>query len=123
MARVTIEDCIDKDIEDKYELVILAAQRVSEINSGAKINVDSSDKPTVIALREIGSSSLNIDLLRQKVRNKFSNDNVSHEEEYNDLEELDDKSYADDTPYIEDFIEDTEVIEDSEHEEYPYEEE
>ena len=64
MARVTVEDCLDK-VESWFELVMLAAQRSREINSGAPITVErDGDKPTVIALREIAAETIKPDNLR-----------------------------------------------------------
>ena len=53
MARVTVEDCVDK-VPNRFELVMLAAHRAREIGSGAAITVDrDNDKDPVVALREI----------------------------------------------------------------------
>jgi DNA-directed RNA polymerase subunit omega len=53
MARVTVEDCIDK-VENRFELVLLASHRARLISSGAQISVDrDNDKNPVVALREI----------------------------------------------------------------------
>lgn len=58
MARVTVEDCIDK-VENRFELVLLAAHRARLISSGQPILVDRDrDKNPVVALREIAESSL-----------------------------------------------------------------
>jgi DNA-directed RNA polymerase subunit omega len=58
MARVTVEDCIDK-IENRFDLVLLAAHRARLISSGQPILVDRDrDKNPVVALREIAESSL-----------------------------------------------------------------
>ena len=53
MARVTVEDCIDK-IPNRYDLVLVAAQRAKDIEAGSPIQVNrDNDKNSVIALREI----------------------------------------------------------------------
>jgi DNA-directed RNA polymerase subunit omega len=58
MARVTVEDCIDK-IENRFDLVLLAAHRARLISSGQPIQVDRDrDKNPVVALREIADSAL-----------------------------------------------------------------
>jgi len=58
MARVTVEDCIDK-IENRFDLVLLAAHRARNISSGQPILVDRDrDKNPVVALREIAESAL-----------------------------------------------------------------
>lgn len=56
MARVTIEDCLE-NVENRFELVLLAARRARQISEGADPLVDvDNDKPTVIALREIADN-------------------------------------------------------------------
>ena len=54
MARITVEDCLDK-VENRFELVMVAAKRARQIATGGKEPLvhEESDKPTVIALREI----------------------------------------------------------------------
>ena len=53
MARVTVEDCIDK-VESPYELVLVAKERATQLNSGIEPTLDrDNDKNTVISLREI----------------------------------------------------------------------
>src|SRR5690606_35551414 len=58
MARVTVEDCIDK-VENRFELVLLASHRSRMISSGAPITVDrDNDKNPVVALREIAEATI-----------------------------------------------------------------
>jgi DNA-directed RNA polymerase subunit omega len=58
MARVTVEDCIDK-IDNRFELVLLASHRARQISQGAQITVDrDNDKNPVVALREIADEML-----------------------------------------------------------------
>jgi DNA-directed RNA polymerase subunit omega len=58
MARVTVEDCIDK-VENRFELVLLAGHRARQISQGAQIAVDrDNDKNPVVALREIADEML-----------------------------------------------------------------
>jgi DNA-directed RNA polymerase subunit omega len=58
MARVTVEDCIDK-ISNRFDLVLLAAQRAREISGGAELTVDRDrDKNPVVALREIADETV-----------------------------------------------------------------
>ncbi len=64
MARVTVEDCIEK-VPNRFELVMTASQRVRDINAGAAITVERDrDKNPVIALREIADTDMSIDDLR-----------------------------------------------------------
>jgi len=65
MARVTVEDCIDK-VENRFELVLLASHRARQISQGAPITVDrDKDKNPVVALREIADETLSPDDLKE----------------------------------------------------------
>ena len=58
MARVTVEDCLDK-VENRFELVLVAAKRARQIERGAEPTVPrENDKPTVIALRELAANNI-----------------------------------------------------------------
>ena len=60
MARVTVEDCIDK-VESPYELVLVAKERATQLNSGIEPTLDrDNDKHTVIALREIAEKNIKV---------------------------------------------------------------
>ena len=60
MARVTVEDCIDK-VESPYELVLVAKERATQLNSGIEPTLDrDNDKNTVIALREIAEENVKV---------------------------------------------------------------
>ena len=64
MARITVEDCLEK-IESQYDLVLLAKERTSQLNSGAEMLVEAdNDKNTVIALREIGDGKVTVEELK-----------------------------------------------------------
>ena len=65
MARVTVEDCVDK-VPNRFELVMLAAHRASEISEGASITVErDNDKNPVVALREIADETIAPDDMRE----------------------------------------------------------
>lgn len=58
MARVTVEDCVDK-VPNRFDLVLLAAQRAREISGGAEITLDRDrDKNPVVALREVAEQTI-----------------------------------------------------------------
>ena len=60
MARVTVEDCIDK-VDSPYELVLVAKERATQLNSGVEPTIDrDNDKNTVIALREIAEDNIKV---------------------------------------------------------------
>ena len=64
MARVTVEDCIDK-VESPYELVLVAKERTTQLNSGVEptVSIDN-DKNTVISLREIAKENVKVSDLK-----------------------------------------------------------
>ena len=65
MARVTVEDCIDK-VENRFDLVLLAAHRARQVSQGSQITVDrDNDKNPVVALREIADQTLSPGDLRE----------------------------------------------------------
>ena len=65
MARITVEDCLEK-VENQYDLVLLAKERTSQLNSGSEMLVEEdNDKRTVIALREIAEGKVDIDELKK----------------------------------------------------------
>ena len=67
MARVTVEDCIDK-VQNRFDLVLIAASRARQILAGAEITVpEDRDKNSVIALREIAEETVTADVLRDNV--------------------------------------------------------
>ena len=67
MARVTVEDCIDK-IPNRYDLVLIAAQRAKDIKAGSRIQVErDNDKNSVVALREISENRVSIEDLQKSL--------------------------------------------------------
>jgi DNA-directed RNA polymerase subunit omega len=71
MARVTVEDCVDK-VPNRFELVMLAAHRARALASGASLTVDrDNDKNPVVALREIAEETFSADDLREATIESF----------------------------------------------------
>jgi DNA-directed RNA polymerase subunit omega len=67
MARVTVEDCVEL-VPNRFELVMMAAQRARDIHAGQEIKVDrDNDKNPVVALREIADQELSLDDLRESL--------------------------------------------------------
>lgn len=67
MARVTVEDCIDK-IPNRFRLVLLAAHRARNISAGSSLTIDrDNDKNPVVALREIADETLDLDMLKDSL--------------------------------------------------------
>ena len=71
MARITVEDCIDK-VEGPYDLVLIAKERAVQLNSGKQPNIDpENDKNTVIALKEIAEKKVLAKDLKESAINKL----------------------------------------------------
>ena len=86
MARVTVEDCIDK-VDSPYELVLVAKERTTQLNSGIEPTIDrDNDKNTVIALREIAGEKIKVSDLEESAVYKLRKhveqvDDASQEDE------------------------------------------
>jgi DNA-directed RNA polymerase subunit omega len=87
MARVTVEDCV-LQVPNRFELVLLAAQRAREISSGAPLSIDrDDDKNPVIALREIADTTISLDHLKDSVvRGMQKHVEIDEPEESHELE-------------------------------------
>ena len=90
MARITVEDCIDK-FESRFELVLVASNRARKLYSGENPTVDKdNDKNTVIALREIADESIQISTLKDELVEEYQtvtssdDEELSLEKSYND---------------------------------------
>ena len=67
MARVTVEDCVDK-VPNRFDLVLMAAQRARAVAAGAELTIDrDNDKNPVVALREIADSTVLPEVLREAI--------------------------------------------------------
>ena len=81
MARITVEDCIDK-FESRFELVLVASNRARKLHSGESPTVEKdNDKPTVIALREIADETIAIENLKDKLIQEYQTVSPLDEEE------------------------------------------
>lgn len=87
MARVTIEDCLEK-IDNAYDIVSLASQRAKDILDGSEPKIDYSGKPTVIALKEIAEGLIDMSYFetrrKQKIEEQFS-EAIAEEEAIADI--------------------------------------
>ena len=101
MARVTVEDCIEK-IPNRFDLVLAAAQRARDISTGNPLTIDrDNDKNPVVALREIASETIDPDYLRdeivrglQKLSNPELIDDDQDEQDENEEDDLLEKQYS-----------------------------
>ena len=81
MARVTVEDCIDK-VDSPYELVLVAKERATQLNSGIEPTLDrDNDKNTVIALREIADETISAEVFKQDLVEEYQTVSPIDEEE------------------------------------------
>ena len=107
MARVTVEDCVLK-VPNRFELVLLAAQRAKDIGSGAQMKVEQDrDKNPVIALREIEEDKLDLSELENTLvtgMQKFVKDEGAASEEDENIKavkaELEESSYISDAEAV-----------------------
>ncbi len=91
MARITVEDCIDK-FESRFELVLVASNRARKLHAGETPTVEKdNDKNTVIALREIAGETVAIDSLKEKLIEEYQTVSIIDDEnaslDYSDTEE------------------------------------
>ena len=91
MARITVEDCLEK-IENQYDLVLLAKERTSQLNSGAEMLVEEdNDKRTIISLREIGDGKLDVNEVETSAIKRLRKEPDESEEQ----EEIEDETNDD----------------------------
>jgi len=81
MARTTVEDCLD-NVENRFELVLVASKRAREISMGADAMVElENDKPTVLALREIAEGLVDASILTKTSAREHAAESIVAEEE------------------------------------------
>ena len=96
MARITVEDCIDK-FPSRFELVLVASNRARKLYSGENPTVEiDNDKNTVIALREIAEETLTTEQLKNDLIEEYQTNTFSEDEEINEIEDNSDESEAED---------------------------
>ncbi|MDA9742732.1 DNA-directed RNA polymerase subunit omega [Pelagibacteraceae bacterium] len=87
MARITVEDCIDK-FPSRFELVLVASNRARKLHTGENPTVDiDNDKNTVIALREIAEETLKIEDLKNDLIEEYQTTVFTEDEDLNESEE------------------------------------
>ena len=80
MARVTVEDCVDK-VSNRFDLVLFAAQRARQISGGADLTIDRDrDKNPVVALREIAEETVSPPHLQESVISSLQRVQIDDEE-------------------------------------------
>jgi len=90
MARITVEDCIDK-FPSRFELVLIASNRARKLHSGETPTLDKdNDKNTVIALREIAQETLTIDQLKNDLIEEYQTTTFTEDEDIDENSQLND---------------------------------
>ena len=111
MARITVEDCIDK-FPSRFELVLVASNRARKLHSGENPTLEKdNDKNTVIALREIAEETLTKDQLQNDLIEEYQTTSFTEDEEINELEDKKDidEPNANQDETIQNLSEDNEV--------------
>jgi DNA-directed RNA polymerase subunit omega len=94
MARVTVEDCVDK-VPNRFDLILVAAQRARQISGGADLTIDRDrDKNPVVALREIAEVTVKPKDLQEAVVSNMQKVRVDEEDETEELGSLSDAAEA-----------------------------
>ena len=95
MARITVEDCIDK-FPSRFELVLVASNRARKLHSGENPTVEiDNDKNTVIALREIAEETLTKEKLKNDLIEEYQTNTFSEDEDLNEIEDNSDDKVND----------------------------
>ena len=94
MARITVEDCIDK-FPSRFELVLVASNRARKLHSGEDPTVEiDNDKNTVIPLREIAEESVTVENLKNDLIEEYQTTVFTEDEDLNELEDNSDEKEA-----------------------------
>jgi DNA-directed RNA polymerase subunit omega len=94
MARVTVEDCVDK-VSNRFDLILFSAQRARQISGGADLTIDRDrDKNPVVALREIAEETVKPKNLEESVVSGLQKVRIDEEEEADELASLSESAEA-----------------------------
>ena len=93
MARITVEDCIDK-FPSRFELVLVASNRARKLHSGEDPTVEiDNDKNTVIALREIAEETITVENLKNDLIEEYQTNTFNEDEDLNEIEDNSDENH------------------------------
>jgi len=96
MARITVEDCIDK-FPSRFELVLVASNRARKLHAGENPTVEiDNDKNTVIALREIAEETLTTNQLKNNLIEEYQTNTFSEDDEINEFVDNSNESQSED---------------------------
>ncbi len=108
MARITVEDCIDK-FPSRFELVLIASNRARKLHSGETPTVEKdNDKNTVIALREIAEQTLTVDKLKNDLIEEYQTAVISVDDEIQENSDINENIEIENNSLNQNIIENTE---------------
>ena len=94
MARITVEDCIDK-FPSRFELVLVASNRARKLHSGENPSVEiDNDKNTVIALREIAEETITVEHLKNDLIEEYQTNTFTDDEDLDEIEDSSDENQS-----------------------------
>ena len=121
MARITVEDCIDK-FPSRFELVLVASNRARKLYTGESPTVEiDNDKNTVIALREIAEETITREKLKNDLIQEYRSNTFSEDEDLNELEDNTNEDQTDTNQIASKISSEDDIIEDESIEETPNE--
>ena len=94
MARITVEDCIDK-FPSRFELVLVASNRARKLYTGENPSIDiDNDKNTVIALREIAEETITVEYLKNDLIEEYQTNTFTEDEDLDEIEDSSDENQS-----------------------------
>ena len=121
MARITVEDCIDK-FPSRFELVLVASNRARKLYTGESPTVEiENDKNTVIALREIAEETITKEKLKNDLIKEYQTNTFSEDEDLNEIEDNSNEDQTDTNQIASKISSEDDIIEDESIEETPNE--
>ena len=122
MARITVEDCIDK-FPSRFELVLVASNRARKLHSGENPTLEiDNDKNTVIALREIAEETITIEQLKNDLIEEYQTSTFSEDEDLNEIEDNSDETQSETNELQTSNLETIETDQNDENENQPLDE-
>ena len=121
MARITVEDCIDK-FPSRFELVLVASNRARKLYTGESPTVEiDNDKNTVIALREIAEETITREQLKNDLIKEYQTNTFSEDEDLNEIEDNTNEDQTDTNQIASEVSSEDDITEDDSIEETPNE--
>ena len=121
MARITVEDCIDK-FPSRFELVLVASNRARKLYTGESPTVEiDNDKNTVIALREIAEETLTKEKLKNDLIQEYQTNTFGEDEDLNEIEDNTNEDQTDTNQIASEISSEDDITEDESIEETPNE--